>query len=265
MVCRKTGIISGTEAQKWMTINSRKWFKYKSSVHIWIKRREEKKESRAIAQLVLHPSSAWTGCQLDPGNICLLIFRTEWRIQSDAGWLRLRGLTAEPSRRWNSCADVFIPQLSGSTDKMRWTSGLLGIGGIWEFVSRAVVKPAAVSQTAVLGDSAEMLRRPWTQQSRFQRWVTVLDALFSQCLHYKRTMVDATPCHFRGFANGREMKVYSPVLHLNVHLSLLLKPRLSWTRENWSPTSENYNIQIDSVPVGWATVTVLPLSRFYRH
>lgn len=40
-----------------MTINSRKWFKYKSSVHIWMKQREEEKERGVIAQLVPHPSS----------------------------------------------------------------------------------------------------------------------------------------------------------------------------------------------------------------
>lgn len=46
-----------------------------------------RKERREIAQLVLHPSSVWIGCQLDTGNIRWLIFSTGWRAQSDIGWI----------------------------------------------------------------------------------------------------------------------------------------------------------------------------------
>lgn len=88
-----------------------------------MKQREEGKKKRSvIAQLVLHPSSVWTGCQLDPGNICWLIFRTERRTRSDVGWLRQLffwayvcvGFAAELSRCC-SWPDVPVIQISVST------------------------------------------------------------------------------------------------------------------------------------------------------
>lgn len=148
-----------------------------------MKQREEgKKERSAIAQLVLHPSSVWTGCQLDPGNICWLIFRNraedaEWCRMTKAAFIlsvRLRGLAAEPS---GCCRCAAALQVSGSTNKMRLTRGSLGIGGTCEYtvVSRAPAEAAnelsfgsnvcVTSSLSALGDSAEMSRRPRIQQN----------------------------------------------------------------------------------------------------
>lgn len=71
---------------KWQSIGEEK---YKSSAHIWMRLRERGRENKKrgeIAQLVLHPSSVWIGCQLDSGNIHWLIFSTGRRMQSDVGW-----------------------------------------------------------------------------------------------------------------------------------------------------------------------------------
>lgn len=135
--------------------------------------------------------------------------------------VRLRGFAVEPSHRCSSCADVSLPQ-EVSVDKMRWRSGLLGIGGTWEFVSRALVQPAAASQTAVLGDSAEMSRRPWTQQSHSPG---------RSFLPVSSLQMHNGGRHFSGFANAAEMI-------LDCTFVSVLKPRLTRTKENRSPTWE---------------------------
>lgn len=108
----------------------------------WNRGRREKKERSAIAQLVLHPSSVWTGCQLDPGNICWLIFRNraedaEWCRMTKAAFMLsvcLRALTVEPSGR---CRCAAVLQVSGSTNKDEVNKGIAGHRGEYTVVSRA--------------------------------------------------------------------------------------------------------------------------------
>lgn len=47
--------------------------------HLLISGWSRERGRKEIAQLVLHPSSVWIGCQLETGNIRLLIFSTGWR------------------------------------------------------------------------------------------------------------------------------------------------------------------------------------------
>lgn len=84
-------------------------------------------EKREIPQLVLHPSSVWTGCQLDTGNICWLIFSTGWRVLSDVRWIRnvsseiLRFTTLQTWKvlRTKKCGSVCRGLLPSVTSSLR--------------------------------------------------------------------------------------------------------------------------------------------------